>query len=80
MKKITTIPAALAIGAAAIAIGIASPAAADPTNCETVGGATVCGQGTVGGEAGASNGPVSAPMAPTCRNAYGAYQNCNATR
>jgi len=32
MKKITRVVAAMAIGAAAIGIGIA-PAAADPTNC-----------------------------------------------
>jgi hypothetical protein len=79
MKKITTV-VAMAIGAAAIGIGIASPAAADPNNCQTVGGATVCSQG--GGVRGvnppaAPNGPVAGPPGSGCLTPYGTYQSCN---
>lgn len=66
MKKTTTVLAALAIGAAAIGVSIAPPAAADPSNCQNVGGTTVCGQGDVRGggqSAGAPNGPVPGPVA-----------------
>ena len=47
MKKITRVVAAMAIGAAAISIGIAPPAGADTSNCQTVGASTICGQGGV---------------------------------
>ena len=54
MKKTTSVLAALAIGAAAIGISVAPPAAADQSNCKTDGGTTICGQGNVraGGESG----------------------------
>jgi len=80
MKKITRVVAAMAIGATAIGIGIAPPAAADTSNCQTVGAATICGQGSVtnGGQpAAASPGGADAPGAG-CTNAYGGYQQCNA--
>lgn len=81
MKKTTTFLAAVAIGAAAIGISIAPPAAADTSNCQTVAGTTVCGQGVVKG-AGPSAGPsnASSPAAPAgggCTTPYGTYQNCN---
>jgi hypothetical protein len=79
MKKITTVVAAMAIGAAAIGIGIAPSAAADPNNCQNVGGATVCGQGNVrgGNQSAAPNGAAGAPGGGGCLNAYGTYQSCN---
>jgi hypothetical protein len=83
MKKTTTVLAAVTIGAAAIGISIAPPAAAAPSNCQTVGGTTVCGQGNVRGasqSARAPNGPVPAPVGGGCQNAYGGYQNCNVGR
>jgi hypothetical protein len=46
VKKTTAVLAALAIGAAAIGISIAPPAAADPS-CQDIGATTVCAQGTV---------------------------------
>ena len=49
MKNVTTVLVAAAIGAAAIGIGIAPPAAADTSNCQQVGASTVCGQGDVRG-------------------------------
>jgi hypothetical protein len=79
MKKTTTVLAALTIGAAAIGISIAPPAAADPSNCKTVGATTVCGQGNVrgGGQSPrAPNGPVPAPVGGGCQTPYGTYQNC----
>lgn len=79
MKKITRVAAAMAIGATAIGIGIAPPAAADTSNCQTVGAATICGQGGVtngGSPAGASNAPASGG----CLTPYGTYQQCNAGR
>ena len=80
MNKATTVLAALTIGAAAIGISIAPPAFADPTNCETVGESTVCGQGNVrgGGEvAGPPNVPAPTPAGGGCQTPYGSYQNCN---
>jgi hypothetical protein len=68
------------VATAAIGISIASPALADPTNCQQVGATTVCGQGSVHGGAhspGGSNPQVPAPTGGGCTNAYGAYQNCN---
>jgi hypothetical protein len=84
MKKITTVVAAMAIGAAAIGIGI-TPAAADPNpNCQTAGGATVCAQGgdvRGGGQSVAPNGPVAGPPGVGgCLTPYGTYQSCNAGR
>jgi len=79
MKKNTTVLAALGTGVAAIAISIAPSAAADPANCQNVGGATVCGQGTVrGGNLSAGpSGPAAGPAIGGCTNVYGGYQNCN---
>jgi hypothetical protein len=75
MKKTTNVLAALAIGAAAIGISIAPSAAADPNNCQTVGGATVCSQG---GQSAAPNGPAAGPPGVnSCLNAFGTYQRCN---
>jgi hypothetical protein len=79
MKKITRVVAAMAIGATAIGIGIAPPAAAD--NCQTVGAATICGQGGAtngGSSAGASNAPAQGPASGGCLTPYGTYQQCNA--
>jgi hypothetical protein len=82
MKKTTRVVAAMAIGATAIGIGIAPPAAAD--NCQTVGAATICGQGGAtngGSSAGASNAPAQGPQGPAsggCLTPYGTYQQCNA--
>ena len=87
MKKITTVLAALAIGAAAIAISIAPPAAAEP-QCQDVGATTVCAQGTVGpGDQSADDtagldpapdttvGPLDANPG-SCLTQYGTYQRC----
>jgi len=79
MKKITRVVAAMAIGATAIGIGIAPPAAAD--NCQTVGAATICGQGGAangGSPAGAANAPAQGPVSGGCVTPYGTYQQCNA--
>jgi hypothetical protein len=81
MKKITRVVAAMAIGAAAIGIGIAPPAAADTSNCQQVGAATICGQGGVKNgspSAGASNAPAQGPANGGCLTPYGTYQSCNA--
>ena len=83
MKKTTTVLAALTIGAAALGVGIAPTAAADPTNCQTVGATTVCGQGDVrsGGEpVGPPNVSAPGPVGGGCQNPYGGYQNCNISR
>jgi hypothetical protein len=83
MKKITTVLAALTIGAAAIGISVAPPAAADPSNCQTVGETTLCGQGEITGggpSGGAANGPFPAPVGGGCETPYGTYQNCNVGR
>ena len=82
MKKTTSVLAALAIGAAAIGISVAPPAAAEQSKCQTVGGTTICGQGNVrggGASGGVSNAPAQTPAPATggCQNAYGGYQNCN---
>jgi hypothetical protein len=80
MKKITRVAAAMAIGAAAIGIGIA-PAAADTSRCQPVGATTICGQGGVtngGRSAGASNAPAQGPASGGCLTPYGTYQSCNA--
>jgi hypothetical protein len=81
MKKITTVATAMAIGAAAIGIGIA-PAAADTSRCQQVGATTICGQGGVTNgrpSAGASNAPgQGGPASGGCVNQYGTYQSCNA--
>ena len=86
MHKTTTVLAALAIGAAAIATSMAPPAAADPfKNCQTTGAATVCAQGSVGGGGGQSpdsSGPYFRPdslfygYGGGCTTPYGTYQNC----
>lgn len=78
------------IAAAAIGISIAPPVVADPSNCQDLDTATVCGQGNViGGDdqsAGALNRPTPTLNRPTpttsiagipgCTNPYGNYQNC----
>jgi hypothetical protein len=82
MQKTTAGLAALAIAAAAIAISIAPPAAADSIkDCQTSGAVTVCAQGGVrgvGGPSVAPRGGFSWPMG--CTTVYGTYQNCNAQR
>jgi hypothetical protein len=79
MKR-TTVFAAMGAAVAAIGISIAPSAVADPTSCQQVGAATVCGQGNVrGGPQYAGPGGPSGPgpgLAGGCTNAYGAYQNC----
>jgi len=67
----------LVIVAAAIGMGVASPATASPTNCQTVGKSTVCGQGSVTGPTQASKpaAGASAPSSGGCTNAYGTYQS-----
>jgi hypothetical protein len=76
----TTVLAAMAIGAMAIGIGIASPAAADPNNCQTVGGATVCSQGgdvRGGDQSAAPYGPGTwPPRTSGCLTPYGTPQKC----
>jgi hypothetical protein len=78
MQKATISLAALAIGAAAIAVSIAPPASADSSkNCQTSGAVTVCAQGSVSGGGGPSlvpGGGVIGPMG--CTTPYGTYQNC----
>lgn len=79
----TTVFPALAIAIAAI--GISAPpsaAAVDSSTCQTVGGATVCGQGEVrsGGPSAGLSGPVYSPGVGGCLTPYGTYQNCNAGR
>ena len=76
--KYTTVFAALGVAVAAIGIGVAPSAAADPSSCQQVGAATVCGQGNVRG------GPqYTGPSGPAlgtsggCTNVYGGYRNCN---
>jgi hypothetical protein len=79
IRETTTVLAALAIGAAAVAISIAPPAAADPyKNCRTTGAATVCAQGSVSGGGGPSVAPPGAmpPIGEGCTTPYGSYQNC----
>lgn len=69
----------LVIVAAAIGMGVASPAAAGPTNCQTVGKSTVCGQGNVTAGPTQSAKPATGASAPStggCTNAYGTYQSC----
>jgi hypothetical protein len=80
--KTTIVFAAAALAAAGITL--ASPAAADTSNCQTIGSSTFCGQGVGGGDSSGGGGAPNAPGAggPNtgggCTNAYGAYQNCNA--
>jgi hypothetical protein len=77
MQKTTTGLAALAIGAAAIAISTAPPASADSSkSCQTSGAATVCAQGSVsgGGQPVVPGGEVVWPVG--CTTPYGTYQNC----
>jgi hypothetical protein len=80
MKETTSV-LVLAIGAVTIGIGIgvAPSAGADPSNCQQVGAATVCGQGSVnsGGQPAASPPGAGSPGS-ACTNAYGGFQNCNA--
>ena len=81
MKKITRVVAAMAIGAAAIGVGIAPSAAADPNpNCQNVGGSTVCAQGgdvRSPGQSVAPPAPVAGPPGVGgCLTPYGTYQSC----
>jgi hypothetical protein len=82
MQRTTTGLAALAIGAAAIAISIAPPATADSfKDCQTSGAVTVCAQGGVRGVGGQSVAPGGGFVWPMgCTTVYGTYQNCNAQR
>jgi hypothetical protein len=69
----------VAIAAAAVSISLATPAAAAPTNCESAGGTTVCGQGTVSGPSVTGNSvPVGSPStgASGCTTMFGTYQRC----
>ena len=66
MMKTTTVLAAVAIGAAAIGISFAPPAAAGSSNCHTVGPSIVCGQGGVSG-GGQPPGALTAPVRPPQR-------------
>jgi hypothetical protein len=67
------------VAAATIGLSLASPAAAAPTNCQSAGGTTVCGQGTLTGPSVSTN---SAPAttgsngASGCTTMYGTYQRC----
>ena len=82
MMKTTTALAAAALGAAVIGISFAPPAAADSSNCHSVGASIVCGQGGVrgGGQpGGALTAPVPVPASGGCTTPYGSYQNCGAT-
>ena len=74
MKKTRNV-LVLAIGVT-IGISVAPLAGADPTNCQQVGAATVCGQGSVnsGGQPAGTHGGAG-PQA--CTNVYGAYQHCS---
>jgi len=79
MEKTATVLAAMAIGAAAMGVGIAPPAAADTSRCQSVGATTICGQGGVtngGPSAGASNAPAQGPASSGCLTQYGTYQSC----
>jgi hypothetical protein len=82
MQRTTTGLAALTIAAAAIAISIAPPAAADSSrNCQTSGAVTLCAQGGVRGVGGQSVAPGGGVVWPLgCTTQYGTYQNCNAQR
>ena len=75
MKKTRSV-LVLAIGVVTMAISVAPLAGADPNNCQNVGAATVCGQGSVnsGGQPAAPGG-ANQP-GNSCTNAYGGYQNC----
>lgn len=66
------------MAAMAIGVGLASPATAAPTNCQTVGKSTVCGQGSRNGagEATESATASTASSSPGCTNEYGTYQRC----
>jgi hypothetical protein len=72
MKKTTT-ALVLAIGAVTIGISVASPAGADPSNCQQIGSTTVCGHG---GNRGQPAAPAPGAGPRNCTNAYGSYQNC----
>jgi hypothetical protein len=65
------------VPAAAIGMSFAAPAAAAPTNCQTIGATTVCGQGTVRGGGQAAPQPSSPSMyGGGCTTPYGTYQAC----
>jgi hypothetical protein len=69
----------LVVAAAAIGISLASPAAAAPTNCQTVGAATLCGQGNVSGAGPSVNSATASTPAigaSGCTTAFGTYQRC----
>ena len=75
MKKTTTV-LLLAIGVT-IGISVAPLAGADPSFCQQVGAATVCGQGGINSGGPPQAAPPVAPRTGGCTNAYGGYQNCN---
>jgi hypothetical protein len=62
------------VAVAAIGMGGAPLAAADPSNCQKVGATIVCGQDGVIGIPGHLG--VMAPFGSGCINPYGTYQNC----
>jgi hypothetical protein len=68
----------IVVAAAAIGIGLPSPAAAAPTNCESAGGTTVCGQGSMSGPSISANSAPATPSngASSCTTMYGTYQRC----
>jgi hypothetical protein len=69
----------LAIGAVAISLSVAPLAGADTSSCQSVGAATVCGQGSVNSGGQPAAGGAGQPAGGTaCTNAYGGFQNCNA--
>ena len=93
MKNSIAVLTALAIGAAAIGISIAPPAAAEPS-CQVIGATTVCAQGSVGtgdqsADADDTGGLDPAPTSVAgpfgdfytggCQTPYGTYQRCTST-
>ena len=75
MKKTTLL--VLAVGAVTVGISVAPLAGADPSNCQQVGAATVCGQGSVNsGRQPAASPPGAGSPGSACTNAYGGFQNC----
>lgn len=67
----------VAAAAVMIGVGIAPPADAAPTTCQTVSLDTVCAPG---GQSGGSSSDTSAasipPASSGCTNQYGTYQHC----
>jgi len=66
------------MAAVGMGLGLASPAAANPTDCQTVGMSTICGQGSMNSAGESTQAPTaSAPSnSDGCTNVYGNYQRC----